>query len=48
MRRNVQDSLVRFRANGVLVEEAERKARRSGMSLSEFMRHAIRRELEAA
>jgi hypothetical protein len=44
-RSSVHDSVVRFRVNEALVASAEVKARREGMSLSEFLRHALRREL---
>lgn len=48
MRRSVHDSTVRFRANEELVAQAEAKARRSGMTLSELIRQAMRRELQDA
>jgi len=46
MRRLVHDAEVYFRVNQRVLEDAERKARDSGMSLSEFVRHAIRKELK--
>ena len=48
MRSQVHDSTVQFRANQSLLAEAEAKARREGMSLSELLRHALRRELKEA
>jgi predicted nucleic acid-binding protein len=45
MRSSVHDTVVRFRANGRLVADAETKALREGMSLSELLRHALRQEL---
>lgn len=41
-------AIVHFRANGELVAAAEAKARKDGVSLSELLRHAVRRELAAA
>ena len=48
MRQPVHSALVRFRANEALVAQAEAKARREGMTLSELMRHALRREVREA
>jgi len=48
MTRHSYDALVIFRAEQGLVERAGRKARREGVSLSEIMRRAVRRELEVA
>lgn len=48
MRSNVHDTMARFRVNEALLSAAEEKARREGMSLSELMRHALRRELREA
>ena len=48
MNRPVHDTLVRFRANQTIVTAAEERARREGMSLSELIRHALRRELQEA
>ncbi|MGE0776633.1 MAG: hypothetical protein AB7L36_16555 [Sphingomonadaceae bacterium] len=45
MRSPVHDCVVRFRANGRLLESAEAKAQAEGMSLSELLRHALRQEL---
>lgn len=44
----VHRSLVQFRVNPVLVAEAEAKARREGMTLSELIRQAVRREVREA
>jgi len=46
MRANIHDATIRFRVNETLLSAAEIKARRDGMSLSEFVRHAIRKELK--
>jgi predicted DNA binding CopG/RHH family protein len=48
MRSNVHDAAARFRVNSDLLTAAEAKARREGMSLSELMRSALRRELREA
>ena len=48
MRGQVHNSLVRFRANEALVAEAEAKARAEGMTLSELIRQAVRREVREA
>ncbi|MDB5583369.1 MAG: Ribbon-helix-helix protein copG family [Bradyrhizobium sp.] len=47
---NVQlhNTLVRFRANDALIASASERARADGMSLSEFLRQALRRELRNA
>jgi hypothetical protein len=45
MRASVHDSVAKFRVNEGLLAAAEAKARREGMSLSELMRHALRREV---
>lgn len=45
MAANVHNTQVRFRANDGLLTRAAEKARRDGMSLSELMRAALRREL---
>jgi hypothetical protein len=42
------DALVRFRANQALIAKAEAEARTRSLKHSEFMRHAVRRELEPA
>jgi len=39
---------VEVRAAPVLLERARREAKRRGMTLSEFMRDSVRRQLEAA
>lgn len=41
----VHSSLVQFRVNHALVAKAEAKARRNGMTRSELIRQAIRREV---
>ncbi|QHD65767.1 hypothetical protein GS397_00895 [Sphingobium yanoikuyae] len=48
MRGNVHDTAVRFRANNALIVAATQKARREGMSLSELLRHALRKEVREA
>lgn len=48
MRRNVHDTAVNFRLNEALFRRAEQRAVDRGMSVSELVRHAVRRELEAA
>lgn len=48
MRSPVQNVPVRFRANGKLLAAARAKADREGMSLSELMRFALRREIAHA
>lgn len=48
MRNNVHNSMIRFRANDALMAAAAEKARREGMSLSELMRHALRKEVREA
>lgn len=45
---SVHNTPVHFRANHALVAAAEEKARREGMSLSELLRHAVRREVREA
>lgn len=45
MQGQVHNSWVKFRANDALVAKATLKAQREGMSLSELMRHALRREV---
>lgn len=41
----VHDTTVGFRVNEALPTAAEHHARREGMTLSELLRHALRREL---
>jgi hypothetical protein len=48
MRRQTHDATVYFRAPSHIVAAAEERARREGMSLSELIRHALRRELKEA
>ncbi|MDR6790792.1 antitoxin component of RelBE/YafQ-DinJ toxin-antitoxin module [Sphingomonas sp. BE138] len=45
MRAEVHNTLARFRVNDALIASAADKARRDGMTLSEFIRAAIRREV---
>ena len=45
---SIYDSLIRVRANEALVTAAEEKARREGMTLSELVRQAVRREVREA
>lgn len=47
MSAQVHDSQAKFRVNGALLRLAEKKANRQGMSLSEFFRSAVRREIAA-
>lgn len=42
----VCNSLVKFRVNGALLAKAQAKASSEGMTLSELMRSALRRELK--
>lgn len=48
LRPSVHNSAIRFRASDSLIAGARAKAKRDGMSFSELMRAALRRELEAA
>ena len=48
MSAQVHDMTVRFRANNSLVASAAEKARREGMTLSELLRAALRREIREA
>jgi hypothetical protein len=48
MRAQIHTTVVQFRANQALLAAAHEKARREGMSLSELLRHALRRELKDA
>jgi antitoxin component of RelBE/YafQ-DinJ toxin-antitoxin module len=45
MRQEVHNTLARFRVNDALLATASDRARRDGMTLSEFIRAAIRREV---
>jgi len=45
MRNYVHNAEVRFRVNDALLAAASEKARREGMSLSELLRHAVRKEV---
>lgn len=46
--RGVHGSLARFRVNESLLAKAEAKARDEGMTLSELIRQAVRREVQEA
>jgi predicted nucleic acid-binding protein len=46
MREHVHNSVVRFRASERLVASAEAMATEQDMSLSEFMRHAVRQQIQ--
>lgn len=46
MRNEVHNSIVRFRVNDALLVAASTKAKQEGMSVSELMRAALRRELK--
>ena len=48
MRRLIHDTRAHFRVNKRVLEDAERRAEASGMSLAEFLRQALRRALEEA
>jgi len=48
MRASVHDSLIRCRVNEQLVAQASAIARREGMTLSELVRQAVRREVREA
>lgn len=45
MRVEIHDTTARFRVNNALIASATDKAHKDGMTLSEFIRAAIRREL---
>ena len=45
MRQAVHDSAISIRLNEALAARALAKAEREGMTLSELIRHAVRREL---
>ena len=48
MREQVHTSLTAFRINAALLAAASEKARRNGVSLSELLRHAVRKEVREA
>ena len=48
MRGQVHDARVYFRINSAILGTAEKQARELGMSLAEFLRHAVRRQLKEA
>lgn len=45
MRPQIQGTPIRFRVNGVLLAKAMERAQSEGVSLSELVRTALRREL---
>lgn len=45
MRQEVHNTIARFRVNDMLIASAADRARRDGMTLSEFIRAAIRRDV---
>lgn len=45
MRQEVHNTTARFRVNDILIASAADRARRDGMTLSEFIRAAIRRDV---
>ena len=47
-RETIHDANARFRVNEVLLASAQRHARQHGMSISELLRQALRRELREA
>lgn len=48
MRQEIYGELAQFRVSPALLSEAKRQARRSGMSLSEYLRAALRTQLREA
>lgn len=48
MRQPVQPLTLRFRASPTLAARAAARAQAEGMTLSELVRHALRRELQDA
>ncbi|GFZ89571.1 MULTISPECIES: ribbon-helix-helix protein, CopG family [Sphingobium] len=48
MRDQVHTSLTAFRINPALLAAASAKAKRQGVSLSELLRHAVRKEVRDA
>ncbi|MFZ5696144.1 MAG: ribbon-helix-helix protein, CopG family [Pseudomonadota bacterium] len=48
MRGHVHNAAVRFRVSDALLAAATAKAKQEGMSLSELLRHAVRREVKDA
>lgn len=48
MRGHVHNAAVRFRVSDALLAAATAKAKHEGMSLSELLRHAVRREVRDA
>lgn len=45
---SLQNTSLRIRVNGALIAAANERARQQGMSLSEFMRSALRQQLSKA
>jgi hypothetical protein len=45
MQAGIHNQTAHFRINGALLQAAAEKARREGMSFSEMMRAAVRREV---
>ncbi len=48
MRQEVHSQLAQFRVNPTLLSAAKQQARRSGMTLSEYLRAAVRSQLREA
>ncbi|MCB4858398.1 MULTISPECIES: hypothetical protein [unclassified Sphingobium] len=48
MREQVHTSLTAFRINPALLAAASAKAKREGVTLSELLRHAVRKEVRDA
>lgn len=48
MREQVHTSLTAFRINPALLAAASAKAKREGVTLSELLRHAVRKEVRGA
>lgn len=48
MRPSIHNETLRLQVNDALLAQARDKARREGMTVSELVRHALRRELAEA
>jgi predicted HicB family RNase H-like nuclease len=48
MREQVHTALTAFRINPALLAAASAKAKREGVTLSELLRHAVRKEVRGA
>ncbi len=49
MQRGVtHDKVLNFKTTGAIAERAKRNARKRGMTLSEYLRHVLREDLENA